>query len=229
MIFYNVLSGRKEKLKPLKDKLVRLYTCGPTVYDFAHVGNFKTYLFEDLLRRAIEYNGYKVYQVMNITDVEDKIIKRARAEGKSIKAITDKYTKAFFADIKKLNIEKVEAYPRATAHIKEMLQVIGKLLKKGLAYKGQDGSIYFDISKFKNYGRLSGLKQRQIKVGARVEADEYNKEEARDFVLWKARKSGEPFWKSPFGEGRPGWHIECTAMSMKYLGPTIDIHTGAVD
>lgn len=229
MIFYNVLSGRKEKLKPIKDKLVRLYTCGPTVYDFAHVGNFKTYLFEDLLRRAIKYNGYKVYQVMNLTDVEDKIIKRAKAEGKSIKAITGKYTKVFFADIKKLNIERVEVYPKATAHIKEMLQIIGKLLKKGLAYKGQDNSIYFDISKFKNYGRLSRLKQRQIKVGARVASDEYDKEEAQDFVLWKARKPGEPFWKSPFGEGRPGWHIECSAMSMKYLGSTFDIHTGAVD
>jgi len=229
MFFYNVLSGKKEKFKPLKGKLVRFYTCGPTVYDYAHVGNLRTYVFDDLLRRTLKYDGYKVRQVMNITDVDDKIIKRAQKERKSIKGISVPYTRAFFDDIKKLNIEKAEVYPKATEHIQEMLSLISKLIKKGVAYKGKDGSIYFDISRFKKYGKLSRLQKREIKVGARIEADEYNKEEAQDFVLWKAKKPGEPSWKSRLGQARPGWHIECSAMSMKYLGASFDIHTGAVD
>ena len=229
MFFYNVLSGKTEKFKPTKGKLVRFYTCGPTVYDYAHVGNLRTFIFEDLLRRSLRHEGYKVFQVMNLTDVDDKIIKRAKAEGKTIKSIGSKYTSSFFADIKKLNIEKAEVYPKATAHIKEMLSLIAVLVKKKFAYKGKDNSIYFDISKFKNYGKLSRLSKRQIKVGATVLADEYNKVEAQDFVLWKAKKEGEPSWPSKFGAGRPGWHIECSAMSMKYLGFSFDIHTGAVD
>ena len=233
---YNTLSLKKEIFKPIKKGKVGMYTCGPTVYDFAHIGNLRTYIFEDILRRALKFNGYQVKQAMNITDIEDKIIKKALAEKKKIEDITKPYTKIFLEDLKKLNIEKVEFYPKATGHIKEMIDLTKKLLAKGIAYKGEDGSIYFSIKKFKNYGKLSQLKKREIKIGARISADEYNKEQARDFVLWKAAKPNEPSWPSPWaspgrpkGKGRPGWHIECSAMSMKYLGKTLDIHAGAVD
>lgn len=229
MFLYNYLSGRKEIFKPLRGKQVSFYTCGPTVYDYAHIGNLRTFIFEDILRRSLKHEGYQVYQVMNLTDVDDKIIKRASSEGVGIDVVASKYTEIFFSDIKELNIERAEMYPRATAHIKEMIDLIGKLMRKKLAYRGKDNSIYFDIAKFKNYGRLSGLSKRKLKKGARIEADEYSKNDATDFVLWKANKPGEPFWKSPWGYGRPGWHIECSAMSMKYLGATFDIHTGAVD
>lgn len=226
---------KKEKFKPIKRGSVRLYTCGPTVHDFVHIGNLRTFIFEDLLRRVLKFNGYKVKQVMNITDIEDKIIKRLHRGKKSLKELTETYTQAFFEDIKKLNIQKAEFYPRATREVATMIRLIERLMRKGFAYQGKDKSIYFDISKFKRYGKLSGLKKRELKIGARIAADEYTKKEARDFVLWKAKRSGEPWWKSPWGPGRPGWHIECSAMSMKYLGAnversrTIDIHTGAVD
>ena len=226
---YNTLSRKKQAFKPLNNKPVKIYACGPTVYDFAHIGNLRTYIFEDILRRTLEYNGYKIKQVMNITDVEDKIIKKAKAEKKDIFEITKPYTKIFFNDLKKLNIEKAEKYPKATEHIKEMVGLIKKLIAKNFAYQGKDGSVYFNISKFKNYGELSQLEKRKIKIGTRIAADEYNKEEAQDFVLWKTAKAGEPSWPSPWGNGRPGWHIECSAMSMKYLGETLDIHAGAVD
>jgi len=226
---YNTLSRKKEIFKSIKKGKVGMYTCGPTVYDFAHIGNLRTYIFEDILRRVLKFNGYGVKQVMNITDIEDKIIKKSQIENKKIGDITKPYIKIFFDDLKKLNIEKVEFYPRATGHIKEMIDLTKKLLAKGIAYKGEDGSIYFSIKRFKNYGKLSQLKKREIKVGARISADEYNKEQARDFVLWKAEKPNEPSWPSPLGKGRPGWHIECSAMSMKYLGKTLDIHAGAVD
>jgi cysteinyl-tRNA synthetase len=229
LTFYNTLTRKKQVFKPLKDKVVKMYTCGPTVYDFVHLGNLRTYIWEDVLRRTLKYNGYKIRQVKNITDVEDKIIKRAQKERKNIYQITKLFTKKFFKDVKKLNIEKAEFYPKATEYIKEMIALIKALMKKGFAYKGNDGSVYFNISRFKDYGKLSHLKKRQIKIGARIAADEYNKTEAQDFVLWKSKKPKEPFWKSPFGEGRPGWHIECSAMSMKNLGKTIDIHTGGVD
>jgi len=225
----NTLTGKKEEFKPMKGNTARFYTCGPTVYNFVHIGNLRTYIFEDILRRTLKYNGYKVLQVMNITDIDDKIIKRANAENKDPKEITVPYTEAFISDIKKLNIEKPEKMPKATGHIREMIVLIGKLLKKGYAYKGADGSIYFDITKFDEYGQLGKIDKDNLRSGARIEADEYNKDEVQDFVLWKARKPGEPFWKSPYGEGRPGWHIECSAMSMKYLGESFDIHTGAVD
>ena len=227
--FYNTLTRKKQVFKPLKGKSVGIYTCGPTVYNFAHLGNLRTYIFEDILRRVLKYNGYKIKQVMNITDVEDKIIKKAQQEKKNINQITEPYAKIFLEDLKKLNIEKAEKYPLATKHIKEMIVLISGLIKKGVAYKGEDGLIYFNIQKFKNYGKLSQLQKREIKIGARVNADEYNKEQAQDFVLWKAKKPNEPFWKSPFGDGRPGWHIECSAMAMKYLGKTFDIHAGGVD
>lgn len=244
---YNTLSRKKQVFQPLRDKKVGLYICGPTVYDFAHLGNLRTYIFEDILRRTLEHNGYQVKQVMNITDVEDKIIKRAKKENKNIYKITKPFTKIFFADIKKLNIKKAEIYPKATNHIREMIGLIQLLIKKGVAYQGKDKSIYFNVGKFGNYGRLSELKKREIKIGARIAADEYNKKEARDFVLWKTKKhewpriktrmatnkfvviDSEPAWQSPWGWGRPGWHIECSAMAMKYLGNTLDIHAGAVD
>lgn len=225
---YNFLTRKKDIFKPIRPKLVGLYTCGPTVYNFAHIGNLRTYIFEDILRRSLEYNGYKVNHVMNITDVEDKIIRDAGRAKKTIFEFVRPFESAFHSDLKKLNIEPAWKYPKATAHIKEMVAIIKKLLDKKLAYKA-DGSVYFDISKFKKYGRLSGLKSRELKVGARVDVDEYAKDDAEDFVLWKAAKAGEPSWPAPFGAGRPGWHIECSAMSMKYLGPTFDIHGGAVD
>ncbi len=235
---YNTLTRKKQVFKPLHDKQVGLYTCGPTVYNYAHIGNLRAYIFEDILRRTLEYDGYKVKHIMNITDVEDKIINGAKKAKKSIYEFTELYEKAFYNDLKKLNIEPAFKYPKATAHIPEMIKIIGALLKKGLAYKA-DGSIYFDISKFKKYGRLSGLRFRKLKAGARVDADEYTKEHVEDFVLWKKAKAGEPWWDADFSSagpafakamaGRPGWHIECSAMSMKYLGPTFDIHAGAVD
>lgn len=226
---YNTLSQKKEKFRPIKKTRVGLYACGPTVYDFAHLGNLRTYLFQDFLRRTLEYNGFRVKQVMNITDIDDKIIKRAKIENKSIKALTAFYLRYFLEDIKKLNIKTADVYPRATEHVKEMIILIKRLLKRGFAYQGKNGSIYFSIAKFKNYGRLSNLNRRSLKIGVRIDADEYNKEEAQDFVLWKIHQPDEPYWTSPFGNGRPGWHIECSAMSMKYLGPTLDIHSGAVD
>jgi len=225
---YNFLTRKKQLFKPLKDKIAGFYTCGPTVYNYAHIGNLRTYIFEDVLKRTLKYNGYKVRHVMNITDVEDKIIRASKKAKKNILDFVKPYEKAFFEELKKLNIEKAWQYPKATQHIKEMIKIIEILLKKGLAYKSER-SIYFDISKFKPYGKLSGIKKQNLKAGARVDVDEYPKDEAEDFVLWKAAKAGEPWWRAPFGDGRPGWHIECSAMSMKYLGETFDIHTGAVD
>ena len=232
--FFNTLTHKKESFKTINKNKIGFYTCGPTVYWYAHLGNLRTYIFEDILRRTLKYNGYKVKQVMNITDVEDKIIKKSIQENKDIYAVTKPYEKIFFNDLKKLNIEKAEKYPKATNHIKEMINMIKLLIKKGLAYKGEDSSVYFNISKFKNYGKLSQLKKRELKIGVRISSDEYKKEEAQDFVLWKTQfdeklKKIKAVWKSPWGWGRPGWHIECSAMAMKYLGKTFDIHAGAVD
>ncbi|MDD5710506.1 MAG: cysteine--tRNA ligase [Candidatus Colwellbacteria bacterium] len=226
---YNTLTRKKEVFRPVNSGSVGLYTCGPTVYDIAHIGNLRTYIFEDLLRRTLEFLGYRVRHVMNITDVEDKIIKKAKANKQTIQEITKPYTKEFLRDIRELNIESAHYYPTATSHVREMVKFIVGLKEKSFAYEGKDGSVYFDISKFKPYGRLVGLKKIKVRDGARVDADEYGKDEARDFVLWKAKKGDEPGWKSPWGEGRPGWHIECSVMSMKYLGKTFDIHTGGVD
>ncbi|MGB9854664.1 MAG: cysteine--tRNA ligase [Candidatus Bathyarchaeales archaeon] len=231
IFFFNTLTRKKEKFIPLERGKVKIYTCGPTVYDFAHIGNFRTFIFQDLLRRWLEYRGFKVTQVMNITDVDDKTIKGARKQGVSLKQYTDYYMKAFFEDIEALNLEKAEHYPRATEHIPEMVTLIKRLLEKDYAYKGDDGSIYYDISKFKEYGKLSKLKIEELKPGARVKVDEYGKEEAQDFALWKAwdAEDGDVYWETEIGKGRPGWHIECSTMAMKYLGETIDIHSGGVD
>jgi cysteinyl-tRNA synthetase len=236
---YNTLTRKIEVFEPVSGKKVGFYACGPTVYDFAHIGNFRTYIFEDVLRRTLETAGYDVNFVMNITDVDDKIIRGAAEKGEDIGTFAAKYEKVFFKDLGKLNIKKANAYPRATENIEEIIKLIEKLLKKGVAYKAADG-IYFDISKFPGYGNLSGLEKRTLKAGARICADQYNKENPGDFALWKfppspkvaagqVKKEREPSWKASFGEGRPGWHIECSAMSMKFLGETIDIHAGGVD
>ncbi|MDH5754531.1 MAG: cysteine--tRNA ligase [Candidatus Bathyarchaeota archaeon] len=229
--FFNTLTRKNEKFIPSKKGKVKMYTCGPTVYDFAHIGNFRAFIFEDLLRRWLEYRGFNVTQVMNLTDVDDRTIAASRRQGIPLKEYTEHYIKAFFEDIKTLNIEKAERYPKATEHIPEMIALIKKLMEKGYAYRGEDGSIYYDISKFKDYGKLSKIKVEELKSGARVKVDEYGKEEARDFALWKAwdEEDGDVFWETELGKGRPGWHIECSAMAMKYLGETLDIHCGGVD
>jgi cysteinyl-tRNA synthetase len=228
MHIFNTLTRRIEEFVPREPGHVSLYTCGPTVYDFAHIGNFRTYVWEDLLRRTLKLLGFSVTQVMNITDIEDKIIAKAIAQGIALREVTEPFVTAFFEDLEVLGIEKAEHYPRATEHIPEMLAIAGTLVGKGMTYESQ-GSLYFRIDAFPSYGRLSNLENREIKVGARVDSDEYDKDDARDFVLWKGHKPGEPSWDSPFGAGRPGWHLECSAMSMKYLGESFDLHTGGVD
>jgi cysteinyl-tRNA synthetase len=210
-----------------------MYTCGPTVYNPAHIGNFRTFLFEDLLRRVLRMHGWTVQQVMNLTDVDDKIIKRAHEQGKTITEVTEPVTAIFHQDRKYLRIEDAEVYPTATGHIPEMIALVERLLAKGIAYKADDGSVYFAIDRFDGYGRLSRLDKREIKTGARVAQDDYTKENAQDFALWKAAKDEDEAagaaWDAPFGRGRPGWHLECSAMAMKYLGETLDIHGGGVD
>lgn len=226
--FYNTLKRKKHIFVPLKEGEVSMYTCGLTVYDRGHIGNFRTFIFEDILRRYLEYKGYRVIQVMNITDVDDKTIKGAIETGKSLREYTEYYTDLFFKDIDILNIERAEYYPRATEHINDMVELIKVLLKKGIAYESK-GSIYFRISAFPEYGKLSGLDSKSLIDGYRIDSDEYEKENVKDFVLWKAAKEGEPYWDTELGPGRPGWHIECSVMAMKYLGETLDIHAGGVD
>jgi len=226
--FYNTLTGAKEEFSPLEEGRVRFYTCGPTVYDVAHIGNFRTFVFQDMLRRYLRYRGYQVRHVMNITDVDDRTIANARAEGVSLKDYTARYTEAFLEDSRRLGIEPPDVMPRATEHIPEMVALIRRLEERGYTYR-RDGSIYFRIARFSGYGKLSKTDFSGMQVGASVDADKYEKDNARDFVLWKARKEGEDFWDTELGPGRPGWHIECSAMSMKYLGETFDIHCGGVD
>jgi cysteinyl-tRNA synthetase len=225
---YNTLSRTKELLKLSEPGHVRFYGCGPTVYDFAHIGNYRGYLVMDLLRRSLKLNGYKVTQVVNLTDVDDKTINGAAEAGKPLEDYTAPYIEAFFEDLDTLRIERAEYYPRATGHIAEIIELIGRLDQNGLTYRSGD-SVYYRIADFKKYGQLSRLDTSGIKAGARVDMDSYDKEDVRDFVLWKGGKEEAVNWDSPFGCGRPGWHIECSAMSMKYLGETIDIHCGGVD
>jgi cysteinyl-tRNA synthetase len=229
--FYNSMGRRVQVFKPLRKGEVRMYTCGPTVWNYAHIGNYRTFVFEDLLHRYLKFKGFSVTQVMNITDVEDNIIKGMKQFNKSRKELTSFYEAAFKKDLATLNVVPAEVYPRATEHIGEMVALIKRLLELGYAYRGDDGSYYYDISKFAKYGALSGIKPTQLKAGARVAQDHYEKEEANDFALWKAwdPDDGEVFWETELGKGRPGWHIECSAMSMKYLGDEFDIHTGAID
>jgi cysteinyl-tRNA synthetase len=226
--FYNTLERRPVPFKPLDDGAVGLYTCGPTVYGHAHIGNLRTFLFEDLLRRTLIYLGYRVHQVMNLTDVEDKIIAGAEREGVDIGTYTAPFIESFFRDLDTLHVERAERYPRATEHVGDMIALVERLVERGYAYLS-DGSVFFRIASDPDYGRLSRIDPTQVRRGERVASDEYDKEDARDFVLWKGAKDGEPAWDSPWGRGRPGWHVECSAMSMKYLGETFDIHTGGVD
>ncbi|UCE95127.1 MAG: cysteine--tRNA ligase [Candidatus Bathyarchaeota archaeon] len=229
--FYDTMMRKKRLFRPIEEGKVRLYSCGLTVNDYAHIGNLRAYVFVDLLRRWLEYRGFDVEHVMNITDVDDKTIQGKQKEGVSLDEYTEKYIDAFAEDLKLLNIKKAKITPKATEHIEEMVRLVKILMKKGYSYRSKDGSIYFDISRFKNYGKLSKMKIGKLKAGARVKVDEYGKEQAADFALWKAwdLDDGDVFWETKLGKGRPGWHIECSAMSMKYLGKTLDIHTGGVD
>jgi cysteinyl-tRNA synthetase len=225
---YNSWSRTLEPFEPLEAGRVSLYACGPTVYDYAHIGNFRFNVWVDVLRRVLEWNGYQVTLVMNITDVDDKTIAGAQKAGESLQAYTSRFTEAFFSDLRTLGIEPASHYPRATEHIEDMVALVEALMQRGLAYE-QDGSVYFRVSAFPEYGRLSDLDPEQLRSTGRVEGDAYDKEDVRDFALWKGAKEGEPSWDTRIGKGRPGWHLECSAMSMKYLGNTFDIHVGGVD
>ncbi|HEX4378667.1 MAG TPA: cysteine--tRNA ligase [Candidatus Acidoferrum sp.] len=225
---HNTLSGKVEPFVPQKPGEVSIYTCGPTVYDYAHIGNYRTFVFQDILRRFLELRGFKLKHVMNLTDVDDRIIAKSAAAGVSIRDYTAKFVQAFFDDCKTLSIEAPEHWIRATDYIDDMVKLIQRLQEKSFTYSGE-GSIYYRITKFPEYGKLSKIDVTGIQAGARVDNDRYEKESARDFALWKAPKPGEHFWETPIGPGRPGWHIECSAMAMHYLGETIDIHTGGID
>jgi cysteinyl-tRNA synthetase len=225
---FNTMSARVEEFRPLRDNEVRMYACGPTVYDYGHIGNFRTFIAVDLLQRFLRQSGYKVRYVMNITDVDDKIIRNSAREGVSVKQYTAKYEKAFLEDAATLNIQQPELV-RATEHIPAMAEFIAKLEQKGLAYRTDDGSYYFRIAKFPSYGKLSKKDFAGMEDGARVDVDEYEKDNARDFALWKAPKEREASWETSIGRGRPGWHIECSVMSMQELGETFDLHAGGED
>jgi cysteinyl-tRNA synthetase len=224
----NTLGGKIEPFIPQNSGEVRIYSCGPTVYDFAHIGNFRTFVFQDILRRFLRSRGFKITQVMNLTDVDDRIIANAAAAGVGIREYTEKFAQAFFDDCGTLSIEQPEHWTRATDNIDSMVQLIERLREKSYTYDSE-GSIYYRIAKFPDYGKLSNIDVSGIQAGARVDVDRYEKESVRDFALWKAPKAGEHFWETSVGRGRPGWHIECSAMAMKYLGETLDIHTGGID
>jgi len=225
---HNTLGGKIEPFIPQNSGEVRIYSCGPTVYDFAHIGNFRTFVFQDILRRFLLSRGFKITQVMNLTDVDDRIIANAAAAGVGIREYTEKFAQAFFDDCRTLSIEQPEHWTRATDNIDSMVQLIERLREKSYTYDSE-GSIYYRIAKFPDYGKLSNIDVSGIQAGARVDVDRYEKESVRDFALWKAPKAGEHFWETSVGRGRPGWHIECSAMAMKYLGETLDIHTGGID
>ena len=226
--FYNTLSGKIEEFRPLQDNQVRMYACGPTVYDYGHIGNFRTFIAVDVLRRFLRQSGYTLHHVMNITDVDDKIIRNSSRDGLTVKQYTAKYEKAFLEDASTLNIEQ-PVLVRATDHIPEMAQFIAQLEQKGFAYRAEDGSYYFRIAKFPGYGKLSKRDFAGMEDGARVDVDDYDKDSARDFALWKSPKPGEAFWETIIGRGRPGWHIECSVMSMRELGESFDLHAGGED
>jgi len=226
--FYNTLSRSLQRFEPLEAGQACCYTCGPTVYNFVHIGNLRTFLFEDVLRRTLRLFGYRVTQVMNLTDVDDKTIRGAHEAGVGLREFTDRYVEAFFEDMRTLRAEPAEHYPRATDYIPQMVELVERLEAAGHTYRSA-GSIYYRISTFPDYGKLSGVRPEKNLAGARVDSDEYEKEDARDFVLWKAAKADEPAWETELGRGRPGWHLECSSMSMGLLGESFDIHTGAVD
>lgn len=225
--FHNTLTRQKEEFKPIKDGEVGMYTCGPTVYAPAHLGNFRAYMFEDTLRRYLKYKGYKVTQVMNLTDIDDKTIRDSNARNVPLNEHTKEFKDMFFRDLDRLNIERAEFYPEATKHVPEMVAMVKTLIEKGHGYKSGD-SVYFKISSFPEYGKLSHMKLDELKEGARIDSDEYEKDTASDFALWKGwtPNDGPVYWETELGKGRPGWHIECSAMSIKYLGEYFDIHTG---
>ena len=230
---FNTMTRQVDPFAPADGRTVRIYSCGPTVYNPAHLGNFRTFLFGDLLRRVLRLRGWDVRQVMNLTDVDDKIIKRASERGETITQVTEPVVEIFHRDREYLRIQAAEEYPKATAYIPEMIALVARLLEAGIAYRADDGSIYFAIDRFPGYGKLSRLDTREIRTGARVAQDDYSKENAQDFALWKAaepeaERAGAA-WDSPWGRGRPGWHLECSAMAMKLLGETIDIHSGGID
>ncbi len=230
---YNTMTRSVEPFAPADGKTVRMYSCGPTVYNPAHLGNFRSFLFYDLLRQALRLRGWNVRQVMNLTDVDDKIIKRAVEQGRNIREVTDPVTKIFMTDRDYLRIKPADDYPKATEYIPQMIALVERLIQRKVAYRADDGSVYFAIDKFRNYGRLSRLDTREVKAGARVAQDDYTKENAQDFALWKAAKPEDEqtgaAWDSPWGRGRPGWHLECSAMAMDLLGETLDLHTGGID
>ncbi|HEX6600463.1 MAG TPA: cysteine--tRNA ligase [Gemmatimonadaceae bacterium] len=230
---YNTLTRQVEPFAPADGRTVRMYTCGPTVYNPAHLGNFRTFLFEDLMRRVLALRGWQVQQVMNLTDVDDKIIRRAFEQGKTITEVTEPVIEIFHRDREYLRIQRAEAYPRATEFIPQMIALVQRLVDRGVAYQAEDGSVYFAIDKFPGYGKLSRLDTREVKSGARVLQDDYSKENAQDFALWKAAKPEDEAtgaaWDSPWGRGRPGWHLECSAMAMDLLGETLDLHCGGID
>ncbi|HUP46213.1 MAG TPA: class I tRNA ligase family protein, partial [Thermoanaerobaculia bacterium] len=225
---FSTLTREKETFVPLVPGEVRMYSCGPTVYNHPHIGNLRTFIWGDLLRRYLEWRGYRVRQIMNITDVEDKIIRNAREAGKDIRTYTAPFIEAFHVSLKELRVRPADAYPRATEYIPQMVSLVERLNQRGHTYTA-DGSTYFRVGSLPGYGKLSQVEVDAASAFSRVESDEYEKESARDFVLWKAKKEDEPSWPAPIGEGRPGWHLECSAMSMDLLGETFDIHTGAVD
>ena len=225
----DTLSGQERPLEPLEPGHVRIYSCGPTVYGPVHIGNFRSFLFADVLVRHLRRRGLRVTWVMNVTDIDDKIIKGAAAAGVGIDELTDRWLERFLVDAETLRMTRPDVLPRATAHLDDIVALIGTLLEKGHAYRTEDGSIFFRIASWPTYGRLARIDPTQMRVGERVEADEYAKDDIRDFALWKGRKPGEPSWETAIGPGRPGWHIECSAMSMRHLGASFDIHTGGVD
>ncbi len=225
---YNTLSREKETFVPLVPGVVKMYSCGPTVYGHPHIGNLRTFLWSDLLRRYLEYRGYRVTQIMNITDVEDKIIRNATAAGQDINTYTAPFIEAFHKSLAELRVRPADSYPRATEFVPQMVALVERLNDLGLTYSA-DGSFYFKVASLPDYGKLSRIEMDAASDYSRIETDEYEKESARDFVVWKGRKEGEPSWQTPIGEGRPGWHLECSAMAMELLGETFDIHTGAVD
>jgi len=226
--FYNTMTRRLEVFEPIEAGHARVYTCGPTVYDYAHIGNLRTFLFEDVLRRTLSLFGYDVTQVMNLTDIDDKTIRESKAAGLGLREYTDRYIESFFEDLDTLRVERADHYPRATDYVPQMVELVQRLEAAGHAYRS-DGSIYYSISTFPGYGKLSGVRPEANLAGARVDNEEYEKEDARDFVLWKGAREDEPSWDTEIGPGRPGWHLECSAMSIALLGESFDIHTGGTD